>query len=271
MSASHSRARDLRRGDSLLSERVKQTGRAMLAPVVRLAVRLHLTANTVTVIGFGIVVVASVLVGTGNLLAGAALLTAGSLLDAVDGALARATGGTTAFGSFLDSTLDRAAEAILFGGVVAYFLQREGDASLPVLLAILALIGSFMVSYTRARAAHGAAGPGHRRHRAGGPRFRDRSHWSTCDRGHPGDDHHGAADLACPSAQRGHCAPGGGRHDKGEWRAWLTATARARPTASGPRTARSGWRSWAWATAPRAWCRVATTTRTPSRATSSRG
>lgn len=152
MSASHSRARDLRRGDSLLSERVKQTGRAVLAPVVRLAVRLHLTANAVTVIGFGIVVVASVLVGTGNLLAGAALLTAGSLLDAVDGALARATGGTTAFGSFLDSTLDRAAEAILFGGVVAYFLQREGDASLPVLLAILALIGSFMVSYTRARA-----------------------------------------------------------------------------------------------------------------------
>ncbi|HEX6139936.1 MAG TPA: CDP-alcohol phosphatidyltransferase family protein [Candidatus Limnocylindria bacterium] len=152
MSASHSRARDLRRGDSLLSERVKQTGRAVLAPVVRLAVRLHLTANTVTVIGFCIVVVASVLVGTGNLLAGAALLTAGSLLDAVDGALARATGGTTTFGSFLDSTLDRAAEAVLFGGVVAYFLQRAGDARLPVLLAILALIGSFLVSYTRARA-----------------------------------------------------------------------------------------------------------------------
>src|SRR5574338_833393 len=130
MSASHSRARDLRRGDSLLSERVKQTGRAVLAPVVRLAVRLHLTANAVTVIGFGIVVVASVLVGTGNLLAGAALLTAGSLLDAVDGALARATGGTTAFGGFLDSTLDRAAEAVLYGGVAAYYLLQTSSPAL---------------------------------------------------------------------------------------------------------------------------------------------
>ena len=71
------------------------------------------------------VVIAAGLVGTGNLLAGAAVLVAGSLLDAVDGALARATGGTTAFGSFLDSTLDRAAEAILYGGVIAYYLARS--------------------------------------------------------------------------------------------------------------------------------------------------
>jgi len=152
MSASQSRAHDLRRGDSLLSARVKEAGRAVLAPVVRLAVRLHLTANTVTVIGFLIVVVASALVATGNLLAGAAILTAGSLLDAVDGALARATGGTTAFGGFLDSTLDRAAEAVLFGSVAAYYLLASPDPTLPVLLAIVALTGSFLVSYTRARA-----------------------------------------------------------------------------------------------------------------------
>jgi CDP-diacylglycerol--glycerol-3-phosphate 3-phosphatidyltransferase len=152
MSASHPRTHDLRRGDSLLSTRVKEVGRAVLAPVVRLAVKLHLTANTVTVIGFLIVVVASVLVATGNLLAGAAILTAGSLLDAVDGALARATGGTTTFGGFLDSTLDRAAEAVLFGGVAAYYLLASPDPTLPVLLAIVALTGSFLVSYTRARA-----------------------------------------------------------------------------------------------------------------------
>jgi CDP-diacylglycerol--glycerol-3-phosphate 3-phosphatidyltransferase len=152
MSASHPSAHDLRRGDSLLSARAKEMGRALLAPVVRLAVRMHLTANTVTVVGFLIVAVAAGLVGTDNLLAGAAVLVAGSLLDAVDGALARATGGTTAFGSFLDSTLDRAAEAILYGGVAAYYLTTAAEPTGPVLLALVAMAGSFMVSYTRARA-----------------------------------------------------------------------------------------------------------------------
>jgi CDP-diacylglycerol--glycerol-3-phosphate 3-phosphatidyltransferase len=98
------------------------------------------------------VVIAAGLVGTGNLLAGTAVLVAGSLLDAVDGALARATGGTTAFGSFLDSTLDRAAEAVLYGGVAAYYLTFSADPTVPVLLALVAMAGSFLVSYTRARA-----------------------------------------------------------------------------------------------------------------------
>ena len=95
---------------------------------MRLALALHLTANTITVFGFVIVVAAAVLVGTGNLLVGAVMLTAGSLLDAVDGALARATGGSTPFGSFLDSTLDRAAEAVLYGGIAAYFLLSSSRA-----------------------------------------------------------------------------------------------------------------------------------------------
>jgi len=152
MSASHSRADELRSGDSLLSSRAKEAARAVLAPVVRLAVALRLTPNAITVFGFAVVVAAAVLIGTGSLLAGAIVLTAGSLLDAVDGALARATGVSTAFGSFLDSTLDRAAEAVLFGGVAAYYLSTATDPAGPVLLALLALAGSFMVSYTRARA-----------------------------------------------------------------------------------------------------------------------
>jgi CDP-diacylglycerol--glycerol-3-phosphate 3-phosphatidyltransferase len=152
MSASHPSTHDLRRGDSLLSARAKELARAMLAPLVRLAIRLHITPNAVTIIGFLVVGGGAVLVATGNLLAGAALLTAGSLLDAVDGALARATGGTTAFGSFLDSTLDRAAEAILFGALAAYYLGFSAEPTFPVLLALVALAGSFLVSYTRARA-----------------------------------------------------------------------------------------------------------------------
>jgi CDP-diacylglycerol---glycerol-3-phosphate 3-phosphatidyltransferase len=152
MSASQPHAGDLPRGGSILSNRLKEGARGLLAPLVRLARRLGITPNGVTVIGFFVVVVAAGLVAAGQLLTGAAVLVAGSLLDAVDGALARATGGTTTFGSFLDSTLDRAAEAILYIAIVAYFLGFNADPLGPVLLTLAALCGSFMVSYTRAKA-----------------------------------------------------------------------------------------------------------------------
>jgi CDP-diacylglycerol--glycerol-3-phosphate 3-phosphatidyltransferase len=86
------------------------------------------------------------------LLLGAAVLTAGSLLDAVDGALARAQGGGTAFGSFLDSTLDRAGEATLFIGIGAWMLSSLESPTGPMLALMLALAGSFLVSYSHARA-----------------------------------------------------------------------------------------------------------------------
>jgi CDP-diacylglycerol--glycerol-3-phosphate 3-phosphatidyltransferase len=152
MSASGERAHDLRRGDSVLPKWVKEAGRAILAPIVRMAMALHLTPNTITVIGLLITLVASVLVANGMLLVGAAILTAGSLLDAVDGALARAQGGGTAFGSFLDSTLDRASEAILFIGIGAWLLANLADPTWPVLALMVALAGSFLVSYSHARA-----------------------------------------------------------------------------------------------------------------------
>ncbi len=152
MSASGSRTHDLARGDSLMPGWVKEAGRAVLAPVVRLALALHLTPNTITVIGLLIVSVAAIVVASGQLLVGAIIVTAGSLLDAVDGALARASGGGTAFGSFLDSTLDRAGEAILFTGIAGYYLRFSDDPALPVLAILVALSGSFIVSYSRARA-----------------------------------------------------------------------------------------------------------------------
>jgi CDP-diacylglycerol--glycerol-3-phosphate 3-phosphatidyltransferase len=142
----------VRRGDSVLPAWVKEGGRAILAPVVRLAIALHLTPNTITVVGLGITILASTLVALDWLLLGAAILTAGSLLDAVDGALARAQGSGTAFGGFLDSTLDRAGEAILFIGVGTWLLRTQPDPTLPVLGLMVALSGSFLVSYTHARA-----------------------------------------------------------------------------------------------------------------------
>lgn len=152
MSASAPQAPNLRRGESVLPAWVKEGGRAALAPVVRLAMALHLTPNTITVIGLLITLVASVLVASGWLIVGAAILTAGSLLDAVDGALARATGGATPFGSFLDSTLDRAGEAILYIGIGVWLLRTQPDPVLPMLALMVALAGSFLVSYAHARA-----------------------------------------------------------------------------------------------------------------------
>jgi CDP-diacylglycerol--glycerol-3-phosphate 3-phosphatidyltransferase len=131
---------------------IKEGARAVLAPVVRLAIALHLTPNTITVIGLATTLVASAMVGAGWLVAGAAILTAGSLLDAVDGALARALGGGTAFGSFLDSTLDRAGESILYTGIAVWLLRTQPEPMLPVVALLVALAGSFLVSYTHARA-----------------------------------------------------------------------------------------------------------------------
>ena len=68
----------------------------------------------------------------------------------LDGALARRSGKSSPFGAFLDSTLDRASEAIVLAGV-AYLLSSRGQ-SVDAALVVLALMGSFLVSYTRARA-----------------------------------------------------------------------------------------------------------------------
>ena len=152
MSASREHAHDLRRGASVVPARMKESARGILAPIVRLAIALHLTPNTITVIGVLITLVASILVGLGWLVVGAAVLTAGSLLDAVDGALARAQGGGTPFGSFLDSTLDRVGEAILYTGIAVWFMSSLAEPMWPVLAVLVALAGSFMVSYSRARA-----------------------------------------------------------------------------------------------------------------------
>ena len=152
MSASGQGTGTLPRGTSIFSTRVKESGRAILAPVVRLAVAMRLTPNTITVIGLVITIVASTLIAFGWLLLGAALLTTGSLLDAVDGALARAQGSGTPFGSFLDSTLDRSGEAIIYIGIGGWLMSSQADPAWPMLALMIALAGSFLVSYSHARA-----------------------------------------------------------------------------------------------------------------------
>lgn len=81
--------------------------------------------------------------------AGSWLLVAG-FFDILDGSMARNTGQKRPFGAFWDSTMDRVSEAIVFGGLLLYYGQREDISNL--LLAFCVCILSFLVSYTRARA-----------------------------------------------------------------------------------------------------------------------
>jgi CDP-diacylglycerol--glycerol-3-phosphate 3-phosphatidyltransferase len=82
--------------------------------------------------------------------AGATVFVLGSILDILDGALARAGGKTTPFGAFVDSTTDRISEAFMLGAI-ALVLTRDGS-ELGVGLTVAAIAGSFLVSYARARA-----------------------------------------------------------------------------------------------------------------------
>ncbi|HKF14483.1 MAG TPA: CDP-alcohol phosphatidyltransferase family protein [Gaiellaceae bacterium] len=82
--------------------------------------------------------------------AGAFLFWAGSLLDILDGALARQSGKGTPFGGFLDSTTDRLGEAFMLGAIALVFARDGNEIALGATFA--AMTGSFLVSYTRAKA-----------------------------------------------------------------------------------------------------------------------
>ena len=115
---------------------------------------LGFTPNAVSVLGFSVSLVAAGLVGAGFLLQGGIVFLAGSILDLMDGALARATGRVTKFGALLDSVMDRLGEAALFLGMVIYGLRADlSDTRLFFIMVvlILALVTSQTVSYIRAR------------------------------------------------------------------------------------------------------------------------
>ena len=118
--------------------------------------RTRITPNALTAAGVMLCALASVLVYfeyRNELLffwSGAVVFVIGSILDILDGALARAGGKTTPFGAFVDSTTDRISEAFMLGAI-ALVLTRDGS-ELGVGLTVAAIAGSFLVSYARARA-----------------------------------------------------------------------------------------------------------------------
>jgi CDP-diacylglycerol--glycerol-3-phosphate 3-phosphatidyltransferase len=123
---------------------------AVSRPVAAAVARTGLTPNQVTLLGLLVNVVAAILVGAGLFVAGALTMLAGGALDLVDGALARATGRATPFGSVLDAVVDRYTEGAILFGLLIWEL-RHGRLLEPALL-FAAVAGSFLVSYVRARA-----------------------------------------------------------------------------------------------------------------------
>ena len=122
---------------------------SVTGPVVKLLSKTPLTPNALTLIGFLITLGAAVLIAIDHLVAGGVTLLVAALFDMLDGALARSTGKTSKFGAILDSSLDRVSEAVIFIGLVALFARNGMDWE--SVLCVVALLGSFMVSYLRAR------------------------------------------------------------------------------------------------------------------------
>jgi CDP-diacylglycerol--glycerol-3-phosphate 3-phosphatidyltransferase len=119
-------------------------------PAMLLA-KAGISPNALTVFGFTMTLGVAWVLSTGHFFLGGFLVLLSGSLDFLDGALARATGRSTKFGAFLDSTLDRFSDAALFLGLLAYYAS-QGSHYLEIVLIGAALTGSLVTSYTRARA-----------------------------------------------------------------------------------------------------------------------
>jgi CDP-diacylglycerol--glycerol-3-phosphate 3-phosphatidyltransferase len=127
---------------------IGEGGGWLLRHVVSGLVATGLTPNTFTFLGLFVNSVAAALFAMGRFRDGALVLLLASFLDMADGQVARRIGRVTAFGAFLDSTLDRYSDLALYMGLVVYYTL----IGRPFYMALAAVASSFMVSYSRARA-----------------------------------------------------------------------------------------------------------------------
>ena len=111
----------------------------------------RLTPNAISLTGLALNVAAAALIWEHLLFLGGVAFIIGSIMDTLDGRYSRMSGKGTPFGAFLDSTLDRAEEGIVLTAVAAYFAKYKHD-DLAVAAVVITVLGSLLVSYTRARA-----------------------------------------------------------------------------------------------------------------------
>ncbi len=134
----------------MLSELARKYSRFFLEPIARFIGWTQISPNVISVVGFLLTVGVAFVIGSGHLRLGGFLIFAAAGFDALDGTLARMMGRTSRFGAFLDSTLDRFSEAVIFLGLFIYLVNQ--GAQIELVLIYATIVGSMMVSYARARA-----------------------------------------------------------------------------------------------------------------------
>ena len=133
-----------------LAELRKSAARQITGPIVQVISKSKVTPDVLTWIGLLINIAAGVIIAYNHLIIGGVLVLISGLFDILDGALARSTNKTTRFGALLDSTFDRLSEAAIFVGLLVLYIGK-GEVLMPTLVS-LAMVGSFLTSYVRARA-----------------------------------------------------------------------------------------------------------------------
>jgi len=133
----------------MIDERLRGDVERRLRPVGARAGKARLKADHLTLLGLVMAVATAVAIGAGALRGAVLLLVLAALPDALDGAVAKATGTASPRGSFFDSVADRVSDALLLGGV-AWFLADDGGHIVLLPMALLAV--SMLVSYQRAKA-----------------------------------------------------------------------------------------------------------------------
>ena len=119
-------------------------------PVIKGVSQSGISPDTLTLAGLALNIGAAYVIAMGHFLPGGLLVLVAGLCDLLDGALARFINKTSKFGALFDSLADRISEAALFFGLLVWYML--GGSAMGVMLAFAALIGSFLVSYVRARA-----------------------------------------------------------------------------------------------------------------------
>lgn len=136
----------------MLNRLLRATFTKLLSPIAHVLLKLGVSPDVVTIVGtLGVCAGALVFFPRGQLWIGVLVITAFVFSDTVDGIMARASGRSSKWGAYLDSTLDRIGDAAVFGGLVLYFSQG-GQSAVMAGLALACLILGSVVSYAKARA-----------------------------------------------------------------------------------------------------------------------
>jgi CDP-diacylglycerol--glycerol-3-phosphate 3-phosphatidyltransferase len=122
-------------------------------PAVSFFARHNVSPNTITTVGTVLTVAAGVVYATGHIMTAGWIMAVTAFFDVADGQVARRTGRSTVFGAFYDSTLDRVADGALMAGLTVFYATNAIHHNIyMVVVCLVGIVGTFLVSYTRARA-----------------------------------------------------------------------------------------------------------------------